>query len=131
MTDALIMVLCGVAFVAGETVLGVLAVQLQHIMIPGNLCQNRSCGDRRGCGIPLDHRYRWDSFQLRRAVPIDIGGVRPNRKPLYCFFDCQHRRSQNVQSVDFFFAYRADLIGYRLFCNQAIQRFPLFLAEFF
>lgn len=85
LTDALIMVLCGVAFVAGETVLGVLAVQLQHIMIPGNLCQNRSCGDRRGCGIPLDHRYRWDSFQLRRAVPIDIGGVRRTESPSTAF----------------------------------------------
>ncbi len=66
-TDRLPMFLGGVALMAIETILRVVAMRLCHESIPGHLGDDRGCGNGGTFGLPFDQGQLIDSCRDRKS----------------------------------------------------------------
>ena len=131
MGDQLIVQLGGVAFVLGKLVLGVLPVQLQHIAVTADLCQNGG-GSNAGAGsVSLDDGFGGDAKPRRAAVAVDQRIVGRGVQPCHRLRHSVHCRPQDVALVDLLRGDKHNFIRQSAGGDLVKQGFAALFGQFF
>ncbi len=122
---------CRVAFVLCQLVLRVLLIQLQHVTVTADLCQNRGRADAGAGGISLDHRLGREEQIFRRAVAVHKNEVWHDVQPLHGLPHPTHGGVEDVVAVNDLRPHKNDLVGQSFFHDFIKKGFPLFLGQLF
>ena len=118
-----------VTLVFCQLILRVLLVQLHHIAVTADLCQDRCRADAGAGGIALDHRLGGDLQRSRDTVAIHQHKIRHNIQPFRSLLHAAHSCVQDIIPVDDLRAYKDDLIGQRLVADLIKEGFSFFLGQ--
>ena len=88
-----------IALVAGESVLGIPAIHLDHLPVSGYLGENRCGADRGDARVASHHRTR-PVRQLRTTISVDEDLFRRRIEPSHRIAHRSHRRLENVDGID-------------------------------
>ena len=122
---------CRVAFVLCQLVLRVLLIQLQHVTVTADLCQNRGRADAGAGGISLDHRLGREEQIFGRAVAVHKNEVWHDVQPLHGLPHPTHGGVEDVVAVNDLRPHKNDLVGQSFFHDFIKKGFPLFLSQLF
>ena len=117
-----------IALVARESVLGIAAIHLDHLPVPGHLGENRRGADRRDGGVASHHRPH-RTGHVRATIPVHEDQIRRRVEPGDRFAHRLHRGLEDVDRIDDVDVGPRDRIACRPLPDLDLQRSARCCAE--